>query len=171
MVTQTYLNVMFTRTLPVLLISHSVATWQMPELVRWEQQLWYLLLNAEATYFTDTALSKVLVTSIILKRAHKPFLSHPSQFTTTLPCHVTSSMHDRVSLNKSNHYDCQTTVLFNLGRPSLKVTQMAKDETLLNFMWDVPSSNPDSSTDHPKIFNGFPQFIQENGKCQYSTWS
>jgi len=46
---------------------------------------------------------------------------------------------------------------------------MAKDVTLLNCIWDVTCSNPDSSNDHPKIFNGFPQFIQENGKCQYRT--
>jgi len=35
------------------------------------------------------------------KTAHKLFLSHPSQFTSTLPYHVTNSMHDTVSLNRS----------------------------------------------------------------------
>jgi hypothetical protein len=42
---------------------------------------------------------------------------------------------------------------------------VAKDVTFLNCIWDVPNSNPDSNIDHPKIFNGFPQFIQQNGKC------
>jgi len=59
--------------LPVLLIPHSITAWQMPELVRWEQHLWYILLNAEATYFTDNALSKVQVTGIILKQFTIPF--------------------------------------------------------------------------------------------------